>query len=329
MFQSANELLESQGIPIELVSGEISTITVSIPWANIFQKATKVEINGLQVAIKGQSAASDSMFLSESYFNSLTTSMRLAQQCFKDDGLNPPPSFSSNATGSDDFSPGGGAGDASTSTANDGGKSQGEALEFFAQAIETVLLKVKITLNDTKVRFEPSDPWSDSIEILLKQISFFDDSLAANDTGDHSAEEKETENEEESEEPNFMTANFCTKVLRICGVSLRHVPNSCNVNKAMTEVLTTEQMEEFGTKSFRSSKSVLIGNFLGKIEAKIKMKQNPQVSGSRLELECFLGSLSLFVQPKHIKVLIDVMNGFVNSSGGFFCYSRFAVLFCR
>ena len=240
----------------------------------------------------------------------LTTSMRLAQQCFKDDELNPPPSSLSSGPGGEN--PNGlGGGDAPGNSS----KPQGEALEFFAQAIETVLLKVKITLNDTKVRFEPSDPWSDSIEIILKQINFFDDSLA-NDFSDQSTEEKESNDDGKEEDgPNPMMSNFCTKVLRINGVSLRHVPNSCNLNKAMTEVLTTEQMEEFGTKSFSSAKSVLIGNFLGKLEAKIKMKQNPQVSGSRLELECYLASLSLFVQPKHIKVLIDVMNGFVNSSG--------------
>ena len=307
---SVNDVLESQGIPIELVSGDIATITVSIPWSNIFQNASKVEIRSLNIAIKGQSASSDSTFLTESYFNSLmNTSMQVAQKCLKDGelasnfGSSPPSSLDSRSDGHPNPRSG------------NRQQQQGEAVEFFAQAIETVLLKVRISLINTKIRFESSDPYSDSIEIVVERIDFFDDSVSEEENLVNSLE-----NEVEKEAtPQFFTSNFSTKVFKLEGMSINHVPNACNVNKVMTEVLTTEEMNAAMGRGQNGDKQgvnpVKIGEFLGKLEAKVKMKQNPSVSGAKLSVDCMLGSLSLFTQPKHIKVLVDVLDGFINSSG--------------
>ena len=305
---SVNDVLESQGIPVELVSGDIATITVSIPWSNIFQNASKVEIHSLTIAIKGQSASSDSTFLTESYFNTLmTTSFHLAKKCLNVEDI---------AANFDNQEQHASNVNSSNPTGNRPQQQQGEALEFFAQAIETVLLKVRISLVNTKIRFEPSDPYSDSIEIEIGRIDFFDDSVGDDES---LVDENENTTASESEDTTqFFTSNFSTKVFKIEGMSINHVPNACNINKVMTEVLTTEELHSAMGRDANGGNlaaPVKIGEFLGKVETKVKMKQNPHASGAKLSVECLLGSLSLFTQPKHIKVIIDVLDGFINSSG--------------
>lgn len=48
---------------------------------------------------------------------------------------------------------------------------------------------------------------------------------------------------------------------------------------------------------------VVIGKLYGWQELKLRIKQNKQVVGPKLNAECFLGSCSLFLTPHQVSIL--------------------------
>ncbi|TKS72259.1 Autophagy-related protein 2 -like protein A [Collichthys lucidus] len=147
---AVNELLESLGAPLEIVDGFVSSITVTIPWQALLTDHCTLEVSGLQITCRPKYRTSGG-WDSQGWSSSMTSSMQLAQECLKD-----PPEASEEPP------------------------AQLEGLEMFAQTIETVLRRIKVTFIDTIVRIEhqPLDLETGvALEVHIKRLEYFDEAV--------------------------------------------------------------------------------------------------------------------------------------------------------
>ncbi|KAL6117379.1 atg2a [Pungitius sinensis] len=147
---AVNELLETLGAPLEIVDGFVSSIVVTIPWQALLTDHCTLEVSGLQITCRPKYRTSGG-WDSQGWSSSMTSSMQLAQECLKD-----PPEASEEPP------------------------AQLEGLEMFAQTIETVLRRIKVTFIDTIVRIEhqPLDLETGvALEVHIKRLEYFDEAV--------------------------------------------------------------------------------------------------------------------------------------------------------
>uniref|UniRef100_A0A4W4G9J3 Autophagy related 2A n=1 Tax=Electrophorus electricus TaxID=8005 RepID=A0A4W4G9J3_ELEEL len=140
---AVNELLESLGAPLEIVEGFVRSIAVTIPWAALVTDHCTLEVTGLQITCRPKYRTS--------WSSCMTSSMQLAQECLKD-----PPEASEEPP------------------------APLEGLEMFAQTIETVLRRIKVTFLDTIVRIEhqPFDAETGvALEMQIKRLEYCDEAV--------------------------------------------------------------------------------------------------------------------------------------------------------
>uniref|UniRef100_A0A8D0LD16 Autophagy related 2A n=1 Tax=Sphenodon punctatus TaxID=8508 RepID=A0A8D0LD16_SPHPU len=148
---SVNELLESVNAPLEITDGFINSISVTIPWSALVTENCTVEVSGLQITCRPKYRGAAPGAESQSWSSCMTTSMQLAQECLKDQAEEP----------SDAPQP-------------------LEGLEMFAQTIETVLRRIKVTFLDTVVRVEHTPSGSHSnvaLEVHIKRLDYCDEAV--------------------------------------------------------------------------------------------------------------------------------------------------------
>uniref|UniRef100_A0A671U921 Autophagy related 2B n=1 Tax=Sparus aurata TaxID=8175 RepID=A0A671U921_SPAAU len=122
---SLNELLETADAPFEVIAGFIQTISLTVPWAALLQENCALEVKGLEMVLRPRpriASGTEPMYWS----SFMTSSMQLAKECL------------------------------SQKLTDDMGESfqPFEGLEKFAETIETVLRRVKVTFVDTVLRVE-------------------------------------------------------------------------------------------------------------------------------------------------------------------------------
>uniref|UniRef100_A0A8C1RC42 Autophagy related 2B n=1 Tax=Cyprinus carpio TaxID=7962 RepID=A0A8C1RC42_CYPCA len=120
---SLNEILESVDAPFEVSEGFIQAISLTVPWASLLQDNCALEVRGLEMVFRPRPRMGMEPMCWSSF---MTSSMQLAKECL------------------------------SQRLTDDQGESLQplEGLEKFAETIETVLRRVKVTFVDTVLRME-------------------------------------------------------------------------------------------------------------------------------------------------------------------------------
>uniref|UniRef100_A0A665UX36 Autophagy related 2B n=1 Tax=Echeneis naucrates TaxID=173247 RepID=A0A665UX36_ECHNA len=140
---SLNELLETADAPFEVIAGFIQTISLTVPWAALLQENCALEVKGLEMVLRPRPRPM--------YWSSfMTSSMQLAKECL------------------------------SQKLTDDIGESfqPFEGLEKFAETIETVLRRVKVTFLDTVIRVEhipENSKTGIALEIRINKIVYCDE----------------------------------------------------------------------------------------------------------------------------------------------------------
>uniref|UniRef100_A0A8D0HW69 Autophagy related 2A n=1 Tax=Sphenodon punctatus TaxID=8508 RepID=A0A8D0HW69_SPHPU len=247
---SVNELLESVNAPLEITDGFINSISVTIPWSALVTENCTVEVSGLQITCRPKYRAPGAE--SQSWSSCMTTSMQLAQECLKDQAEEP----------SDAPQP-------------------LEGLEMFAQTIETVLRRIKVTFLDTVVRVEHTPSGSHSnvaLEVHIKRLDYCDEAVK---------DPSQVLPVDIHQPPAFVH-----KILQLSGM-----------------VLYYEEIPEGGPQPAEPPSPLLqIGSCSGYMEMMIKLKQNEAFPGPKLELDGKLGSLHLLLSPQQIFYLHDLLS---------------------
>uniref|UniRef100_A0AAX7T4E4 Autophagy related 2B n=1 Tax=Astatotilapia calliptera TaxID=8154 RepID=A0AAX7T4E4_ASTCA len=146
---SLNELLETADAPFEVITGFIQTISLTVPWAALLQENCALEIKGLEMVLRPRPRVASGV--EPMYWSSfMTSSMQLAKECL------------------------------SQKLTDDMGESfqPFEGLEKFAETIETVLRRVKVTFLDSVFRVEhipENSKTGIALEIRIKKIVYCDE----------------------------------------------------------------------------------------------------------------------------------------------------------
>ncbi|OWK17105.1 hypothetical protein Celaphus_00013306 [Cervus elaphus hippelaphus] len=236
---SVNEVLESMESPLELVEGFVGSIEVAVPWAALLTDHCTVHVSGLQLTLQPRQGPGPGTADSQSWASCMTTSMQLAQECLRD-GL-PEPSEPPQPL---------------------------EGLEMFAQTIETVLRRIKVTFLDTVVRVEHSPGTGErgvAVEAHVQRLEYCDEAVR-----------------DPSQAPPVdvhQPPAFLHKLLQLAGVRLH--------------------FEELPQQ---------IGSCSGCLELTVKLKQNEAFPGPKLEVCGQLGSLHLLLTPRQLQQLQELLS---------------------
>ncbi|XP_063800905.1 autophagy-related protein 2 homolog A isoform X1 [Pseudophryne corroboree] len=285
---AVNDLLDSAGAPLEIIDGFIGSISVTIPWSALVTENCTLEVSELQVTCRPKYRAASAGAESHSWSSCMTTSMQLAQECLKEQAEEPsePPQPI-------------------------------EGLEMFAQTIETVLRRIKVTFLDTIIRIENTPPESatgTALEIRIKRLDYCDE--AVRDTG-------HTFPVDIHQPPAFIQ-----KILQLSGVSLhyeefknrRHTPSPTSAPEdppVLTKHTEPQPLHPSGLPSrpaqpsLPDSPTLQIGSCSGCTELIIKLKQNDMFPGPKMEIDGKIGSLHLFLNPcqiSNLQLLMDALS---------------------
>ncbi|XP_043552811.1 autophagy-related protein 2 homolog B-like isoform X2 [Chiloscyllium plagiosum] len=280
---SLNEILESLDAPLEIIEGFIQNISVSIPWASLLQENCAVEIRGLEMVFRPKPrivSGSEPMYWS----SFMTDSMQLAKECLSqrltDDQADGPQPF--------------------------------EGLEKFAETIETVLRRVKLTFLETVLRIEhvpENSKTGIALEVRIQRIEYRDES--ANESPDINI--------------HHPTA-FAQKNLQLCGITLswHEFPESAKTSprtSPMQEMepklspswnpkIVSEPHPQFTRKA---SDAVLfdpvqIGSCEGEVVLKLTLNQNEALPVAKLDVEGQIESVNFFLSPRQVHLLLDMLS---------------------
>ncbi|XP_047658028.1 autophagy-related protein 2 homolog A isoform X3 [Tachysurus fulvidraco] len=281
---AVNELLESLAAPLEIVEGFVQSIKVTIPWAALVTDHCTLEVTGLQITCRPKDRTSGT-WDSQGWSSCMTSSMQLAQECLKD-----PPEASEEPP------------------------APLEGLEMFAQTIETVLRRIKVTFLDTIVRIEhhPLDTRNGvALEMQIKRLDYCDEAVR---------DSSQTVPVDIHQPPAFLH-----KILQLNSVQLLYetlgepqslVPEHTGVGE--------DEERDSAPKSLRMHPGPLvIGSCSGFMETTVKIKQSDMLPGPKLELDGRVGCLHLLLSPNQITNLTDLLTalcieteGSCNARGG-------------
>ncbi|XP_056139851.1 autophagy-related protein 2 homolog A isoform X2 [Lampris incognitus] len=278
---AVNELLESLGAPLEIVDGFVSSIAVTIPWQALVTDHCTLEVSGLQITCRPKCRTSGG-WDSQGWSSSMTSSMQLAQECLKD-----PPEASEEPPAPLD------------------------GLEMFAQTIETVLRRIKVTFLDTIVRIEhqPLDLETGiALEVHIKRLEYCDEAV-------RDPASQTTVPVDIHQPPAFLH-----KILQLSSVQLFYestgtaqgssagVPSeSAMASEGEDEEEDEEEEKPSSAPSSPPQEPLLIGNCSGFIETTVKIKQNDMLPGPKLELDGKVGCVHLLLSPHQITHLTDLL----------------------
>ncbi|XP_019501109.1 PREDICTED: autophagy-related protein 2 homolog A isoform X1 [Hipposideros armiger] len=245
---SVNEVLESMDSPLELVEGFVGSIEVAVPWAALLTDHCTVRVSGLQLTLQPRQGPGLGAADSQSWTSCMTTSLQLAQECLRDG--QPEPSEPPQPL---------------------------EGLEMFAQTIETVLRRIKVTFLDTVVRVEhsPGDgKHGVAVEVHVQRLEYCDEAVR-----------------DPSQAPPVdvhQPPAFLHKLLQLAGVRLH--------------------FEELPTQEEPPEPPLQIGSCSGYMELTVKLKQNEAFPGPKLEVAGQLGSLHLLLTPRQLQQLQELLS---------------------
>uniref|UniRef100_A0A4W6F0E6 Autophagy related 2B n=1 Tax=Lates calcarifer TaxID=8187 RepID=A0A4W6F0E6_LATCA len=287
---SLNELLETADAPFEVIAGFIQTISLTVPWAALLQENCALEVKGLEMVLRPRPRAASG--IEPMYWSSfMTSSMQLAKECL------------------------------SQKLTDDMGESfqPFEGLEKFAETIETVLRRVKVTFLDTVLRVEhipENSKTGIALEIRINKIVYCDE------TG-----------EESSSVNVHQPTTFANKNLQMEGITIFWDEFSdasraaCKSSPTPTETepklspswnpkIICEPHPQFTepVSSTTPFEPVQVGSLGGRIELSLTLKNNLAMPGAKLDVVGHIDTLIFLLSPRQVHLLLDLFGAF--SGGG-------------
>ncbi|XP_037397810.1 autophagy-related protein 2 homolog B isoform X3 [Pygocentrus nattereri] len=287
---SLNEILESVDAPFEVSQGFIQAISLTVPWASLLQDNCALEVKGLKMVFKPRPRMTSGME-PMCWSSFMTSSMQLAKECL------------------------------SQRLTDDLGESFQplEGLEKFAETIETVLRRVKVTFLDTVLRIEhvPENCKTGiALEIRINRMVYCDEAA-----------------EEGSSVNVHQPTTFAHKNLTLEGASvfwdefsetsrasLKSSPTQSETEPKLSPSwnpkIICEPHPQFTEPVCASTpfEPVQVGCLSGRLELSLVLKQNEAMPGAKLDIDGQIDSLIMLLSPRQVHLLLD-MFGVFSSSG--------------
>ncbi|XP_057199403.1 autophagy-related protein 2 homolog B isoform X3 [Triplophysa rosa] len=288
---SLNEILESVDAPFEVCEGFIQAISLTVPWASLLQDNCALEVRGLEMVFRPRprmTSGMDPMCLS----NFMTSSMQLAKECLSqrltdDQGESFPPL---------------------------------DGLEKFAETIETVLRRVKVTFVDTILRMEhvpENSKTGIALELRINKMVYCDESV-----------------EEGSSVNIHQPTTFAHKNLTLDGAAVfwdefsesaraglksptPHTETEPKLSPSWNPKIIREPHPQFPepVSSSMPFEPVQVGCLSGRLELSVVLKQNEAMPGAKLDIDGQFESLIMLLSPRQVHLLLDMFGVFSSSAG--------------
>ncbi|KAJ8309402.1 hypothetical protein KUTeg_014276 [Tegillarca granosa] len=307
--ESLNEELDSSNIPVEIVDGYINEISVAVPWTSLIQKSTEMEIYGLELTLQPKqrchnASIPEAMFSSMSSLNSMSTSLQVAEECMKSEKPE------------------------SSDSSIDGKKYEG--VQKFAQTIDSVLCRVKVTLIDTTVRVEHLPYTAEkgvALEFRIKRIEFYDE-MAADDGSSVDEPRGGTKWEPAAvAQKNILIDDiqiFSDEFTRSSRQTDLHSDSSCSSPQGYGSAASSPPYSGLSPSHRPSYKSddtpktsmtsldnepTQIASLTGRTSIKLKLKQEEKLSGPKVSTEVDFGALHILFSPKQFYDFLELVEG--------------------
>uniref|UniRef100_W5K1T0 Autophagy related 2B n=1 Tax=Astyanax mexicanus TaxID=7994 RepID=W5K1T0_ASTMX len=279
---SLNEILESVDAPFEVSQGFIQAISLTVPWASLLQDNCALEVKGLEMVFRPRPrvvSGTEPMYWS----SFMTSSMQLAKECL------------------------------SQRLTDDLGESFQplEGLEKFAETIETVLRRVKVTFLDTVLRIEhvpENSKTGFALEIRISRMVYCDEAA-----------------EEGSSVNVHQPTTFAHKNLTLEGVtvfwnefsetmraSFKSSPTQSEIEPKLSPSwnpkIICEPHPQFTEPVCASTpfEPVQVGCLSGRLELSLVLKQNEAMPGAKLDIDGQIDSLIMLLSPRQVHLLLDM-----------------------
>ncbi|XP_066200487.1 autophagy-related protein 2 homolog B [Saccopteryx leptura] len=278
-----NEILESADAPLEVTEGFIQSISLSVPWGSLLQDNCALEVKGLEMVFRPRprlATGSEPMYWS----SFMTSSMQLAKECLSQKLTD------EQGEGSQPF----------------------EGLEKFAETIETVLRRVKVTFIDTVLRIEhvpENSKTGTALEIRIERTIYCDEAA-----------------DENSGINVHQPTAFAHKLLQLSGVSLFWDEFSASAKSSPVCSTAPVETEPKLSPSWNPkivyephpqltrnlpevapSDPVQVGGLIGRLELSLTLKQNEVLPGAKLDIDGQMDSIHLFLSPRQVHLLLDML----------------------
>uniref|UniRef100_A0A673LXS3 Autophagy-related protein 2 homolog B-like n=1 Tax=Sinocyclocheilus rhinocerous TaxID=307959 RepID=A0A673LXS3_9TELE len=275
---SLNEILESVDAPFEVSEGFIQAISLTVPWASLLQDNCALEVRGLEMVFRPRPRMASGME-PMCWSSFMTSSMQLAKECL------------------------------SQRLTDDQGESLQplEGLEKFAETIETVLRRVKVTFVDTVLRMEhvpENSKTGIALELRINKMVYFDESV-----------------EEGSSVNIHQPTTFAHKNLTLEGAyvfwdefsesarySCATLETEPKLSPSWNPKIICEPHPQFPEPVSSSTlfEPVQVGCLSGKLELSVVLKQNEAMPGAKLDIDGQFDSLIMLLSPQQVHLLLDM-----------------------
>ncbi|XP_030574079.1 autophagy-related protein 2 homolog B [Archocentrus centrarchus] len=283
---SLNELLETADAPFEVITGFIQTISLTVPWAALLQENCALEIKGLEMVLRPRPrVASGVEPMCWSSF--MTSSMQLAKECL------------------------------SQKLTDDMGESfqPFEGLEKFAETIETVLRRVKVTFLDTVLRVEhilENSKTGIALEIRINKIVYCDETGEESSSVNVHQPTTFAHKHVQMEGITVFWDEFSDASRAGCKSSPTPSETEPKLSPSWNPKIICEPHPQF-TEPVSSSapfEPVQIGCLGGKIELSLTLKNNLSMPGAKLDVVGEIDTLIILLSPRQVHLLLDLFGAF-------------------
>ncbi|XP_060533459.1 autophagy-related protein 2 homolog B isoform X2 [Cylas formicarius] len=301
--EALNELGETQNWPIEFVDGYIGKIDINVPWTSILKDPSYVEICGLKLTVQPKQRKEDATSMFESMWNSMTSSMHLAEEFAKEE------------------------------VANDKNTNSVEGVELFAQTIESIVGRIKIRFVDTCIQIEHLAKDAErgvGLILNIDLIEYFDE--CGNDPGPDEATEISKDNTKKAYlVPSFTTKKLCIEGVKLSSIEFPVFTKAADESELKTgdpkehdiffytgvkNNLKTECLDSGPDESDEENLTIMFGKICNRQEVRIKLKQSENIAGPKVAIEVNLGAFILFLSPRQYYLLMALIDGFSSPSHG-------------
>ncbi|CAF0882237.1 unnamed protein product [Didymodactylos carnosus] len=288
-----NESLTHNNIPFEIVKAYVGEINLLIPWNSLIKDNSLLDIKELQITIRPNETkkpiiTSETSFELSSMFNSMNTSMLIAQECLKNE-IEENQSY--------------------------------QGLETFAATIDSILARVRVTLTDTVIRMEHlinDDDHGVALEIRIKKFEYYD-SEASIDL------HLPTDSKPFLRPTIFTNKNFVLSGVSLYTDEFLTYAKKSSMTESIIEFSTSDHLiADSMTTSVVSNASSSATRMVGYItyeqilcltisgtqDIRLKLKQSDQVFGPKVEIEAHCGSVTCLLTPKQLQSLIVLVTAY-------------------
>lgn len=301
--QAINEDLATLHAPIELVDGFVECISVAIPWAALVSDSTKLEVSGLELTLRPAARDEAGYYEAGEMFNSIssmsssmTTSLQLAKDCLESE-----------------------RGDSIQAE-------QIEGVQKFANMIDSVLSKVRVTFLDTVIRLEhhpEGSPKGVALELRIKRIEYFDEMATTADGSSVDTWEPVAISQKNLyiegvqilfDEINTKRTTVTRERSESEASSQMYASVSSTIRSGIYDSMEESSLHSMASPSQESTLSVQsdpvqVAVLTGRQELRLKIKMSDNVPGPKFEISCQFGALHMLLSPRQLHGLLELFSG--------------------